>query len=206
MGVYFFFCHVTPLPRHFPQHFPRVVPALDGAFRPVFRPVLRPSFPSQTLLPGLPPALLPALLPSDGGPPVWLWSVQGHFTKALHQGAPPRGVYFFFRHRARAARRAISRRSSGGTPSQRALPPFGPPFLPPFCPSATAWGFFLFGMAPYFNKQETVLALPLTCDKRFLHTSMVYTTLTSRAWAAWRGCFGCGWSCRARPRSGPCLH
>src|SRR5262245_19777500 len=49
----------------------------------------------------------------------------------------------FFRPRARTARRAISRRSSGGTPSQRALPPLGPPFLPPFRPRATAWGFFL---------------------------------------------------------------
>jgi len=49
----------------------------------------------------------------------------------------------FFLHRARTARRAISRRSSGGTPSQRALPPLGPPFLPPFRPRATAWGFFL---------------------------------------------------------------
>src|SRR5262249_8468421 len=57
---------------------------------------------------------------------------------------PLRPDYFrFFLHRARTARRAISRRSSGGTPSQRALPPLGPPFLPPLRPRATAWGFFL---------------------------------------------------------------
>ena len=42
-----------------------------------------------------------------------------------------RHVFFLsFFHRARAARRAISRRCSAVTPSQRALPPFRPPFRP----------------------------------------------------------------------------
>jgi hypothetical protein len=39
----------------------------------------------------------------------------------------------FFAQRASAALRAISRRFSGGTPSQRALPPLGPPVFPPRC-------------------------------------------------------------------------
>lgn len=39
-------------------------------------------------------------------------------------------AYFAFFHLARAARRAISRRCSGVTPSQRALAPFFPPSRP----------------------------------------------------------------------------
>src|SRR5712692_1380217 len=54
---------------------------------------------------------------------------------------PERGQRDFgFRHRASAARRAISLRSSAETPSHRALPPFRPPFRP----SLTAAGSFRF--------------------------------------------------------------
>ncbi len=49
-------------------------------------------------------------------------------------GRPVFPFFRFFRHRARTACRAISLRSSGGTPSHRALPPLGPPFLPPLEP------------------------------------------------------------------------
>ena len=68
----------------------------------------------------------------------------------------------FFAHRASAALRAISRRSSGGIPSHRAFPPF----FPPFRPSATAWGFFFFAISDHYTSQERHRKIFLTMQDR----------------------------------------
>jgi len=68
---------------------------------------------------------------------------------ALRKGQPPGGSAFFFRfafaQRFCTARRRISLRSAGGTPFQRALPPFRAPSFD----SAAAWRFFFLGIRAY---------------------------------------------------------
>jgi hypothetical protein len=67
-------------------------------------------------------------------------------------------------HRARAAFRALSRRSSGVIRSAASLAPFPAAALPPSRPSATAWGFLRFAIAgdcTASSDAPTVLDIPI---------------------------------------------